>query len=105
MKLNPLSLEQAAPGMRLGEAVRDANGAVLLAAGGELTEHLLEALRRRGILQVVVAEEETLSEAEREARREAVRARLSRLFRGAGQGEADRQLFDAVLDYRLEQLG
>lgn len=104
MKLSAIPLDQAAPGMRLGEDVRDAQGAVLLAAGGELSESLLEALRRRGIQEVCVAQEETLSEAEREARREVVRARLSHLFRGAGADGADRQLFETVLGYRLGQL-
>jgi len=100
-----LALDQAVPGMCLGEDVQDAHGALLLAAGGELTGHLLDMLQRRGIHQICVAEPEVPSTAEREALREAVRARLSYLFRGAGPDEADRQLFDSVLAYRLEQLG
>lgn len=91
--------------MRLGEDVRDAHGAVLLAAGAELTERLIETLRERGVQQVCVAEVEVLSAAEREARRADVRDRLAYLFRHAGAGEAERQLFDSVLAYRLGQIG
>ena len=48
---------------------------------------------------------EVLSAAEREARRADVRDRLAYLFRHAGAGEAERQLFDSVLAYRLGQIG
>lgn len=100
-----LPLEQAVVGMRLGADVQDAQGAVLLAAGAELTDSLLAALRRRGITQICVHEEEQLSESQREARREAVAARLAHLFRRALESEADRQLYDSVRDYRLEARG
>lgn len=105
MNPTPLSLQRATPGMRLGADVRDAHGAVLLAAGTELTESLLAALRRRGITEIGVLEVEQLSESQREARREAVAARLAHLFRRGGESEADRQLFDSVRDYRMESLG
>jgi hypothetical protein len=105
MNQTPLSLQQAAPGMRLGVDVHDAHGAVLLVAGTELTESLLTALQRRGIVWISVLEVELLSEAEREVRREAVAARLAHLFRRGGKSEADRQLFDSVRDYRMETLG
>lgn len=105
MKTERLALEQVTPGMLLGGDVIDANGAVLLAAGGELSESLLAALNRRGILQIEVVRVEQLSESEREARREALRARLAHLFRGAGDTEAGRFLCEVMLDYRMEQLG
>ncbi|MDO9226572.1 MAG: hypothetical protein Q8M09_16015 [Pseudomonadota bacterium] len=105
MKTEHLALEHVTPGMLLGGDVIDANGAVLLAAGSALSESLLAALGRRGIRQVEVTRVEQLSESEREARREAVRARLAHLFRGAGETEAGRFLFEVVLDYRMEQLG
>lgn len=105
MNLTTLPLEQAVVGMRLGADVQDAHGAVLLAAGAELTDSLLTALRRRGIAQICVHEEERLSDAEREARREAVAARLAHLFRRGGESAADHQLFDSVRDYRMETLG
>ena len=102
--MSQLSLDRALPGMRLAIDIRDGHGAILLVAGGELTESLLAALRRRGISQVSVVEEEVLAIEEQEARREAIRVRLSHLFRHAGEAEADRFLFEAMLDYRLEQL-
>ncbi len=102
---NPMPLDRALPGMRLACDIRDAHGTILLAAGGELTVALLAALRRRGIGQVCVAGEATQTEDERQARREAIRIRLAHLFRRAGEAEADRRLFEAMLDYRQEQLG
>lgn len=105
MKRSLLPLEQVASGMCLADAVQDVHGVVLLAAGCKLTERLIEVLRQRGLQQVWIEEVETLSAAEREARRQAVRDRLARLFRHAGAGEADRQLFDSVLAYRLGRIG
>lgn len=105
MKLETLPLELAQPGMRLGTDIRDDQGAILLASGSKLTKPLLAALHRRGVSQVSVAEAEAPTEAEREAGRDAIRARLTYLFRRAGEAEADRILFEAMLDYRLEQLG
>lgn len=105
MNPTPLPLQQATPGMRLGADVQDTHGAVLLSVGTELTESLLTALRRRGINEICVLMVEQLSDAQREARREAVAARLAHLFRRGGASEADRQLFDSVRDYRLEALG
>ena len=103
MTVHILPLEQVTPGMVLGADVQDAHGAVLLAAGGEISESLLPALRRRGVRQVSVLIREELSEAEREARREAKRVRLDHLFRHAGDGDADRLLRQTLLEYRLEQ--
>lgn len=105
MTIHTLPLEQAMPGMVLGADVLDAHGAVLLAAGGEISESMLSALRRRGVQQVSVLVQTVLTEAEREARKEAMRARLNHLFRHAGEGAADRFLRQAVLEYRMEQLG
>lgn len=104
MKPSTLSLDQVVPGMRLGTDVSDAVGTVLLASGCELNESLLAALRGRGIREVEVMVEEAYGEPEREARRKAILARLTHLFRHLGQTDADRQLFEIVRDYRLEQL-
>jgi hypothetical protein len=103
MTIQTLPLEQVMPGMVLGVDVQDAHGAVLLAAGGEISEALLSALGRRGVQQVSVLVQEVLSEAGREARREVLRARVDHLFRHAGEGAADRFLRQAILEYRLEQ--
>jgi hypothetical protein len=99
-----IPLDNARAGMRLGIDICDARGAVLLAAGGELTEPLIVALRRRGIEQVCVATGEPLDAEALAARREATRLRIAHLFRRAGKADADRRLYEAVLDYRLEQL-
>lgn len=104
--MKTIAMEDAKPGMRLGIDVRDAYGAVLLAAGSELSDSLLTALARRGISDISIVEQQpSLSQAEREALHEKTRARLAHLFRRAGQTSLDRQLFELVLDYRLEQLG
>ncbi len=99
-----LPLDQAEAGMRLAVDLRDGSGAILLAAGSELSGALLTALGRRGIKRVVVVNESALAGEDREARSEAIRTRLAHLFRRAGGSEADRMLFEALLDYRLEQL-
>jgi hypothetical protein len=90
-------------GMRLAVDIRDASGAVLLTAGCELSDGLIAAMRRRGIDSATVDQAATLTPAEMEARREAIRTRLAQLFRHAGDTVADRQLFEILLDYRLEQ--
>lgn len=102
--LHTLALDRVAPGMVLGADIRDAHGATLLAAGTELNETHLASLRRRDVRQAVIEEREILSEAEREARREEIRARLRHLFRRAGEGEADRMLYQTLLEYRLEKV-
>lgn len=99
-----LPLDRAAAGMRLAVDLRDDSGAILLAAGSELSGALLNALGRRGIERVVVIDESALNAEDGEARREAIRTRLAHLFRRAGGSEADRLLFEALLAYRLEQL-
>jgi len=104
--MKTLALEDARPGMHLGIDVRDTQGAVLLAAGSELNEGLLTALARRGIHQVSIIEQHPpLSPEELETLRENARARLAHIFRRSGKTATDRQLFELVLDYRLEQLG
>lgn len=100
--IHTLALDQVTPGMVLGADIHDDHGATLLAAGTELNESHLASLRRRDVRQAVIEAREVLSEAEREARREEVRARLHYLFRHAGEGEADRVLYQTILEYRLE---
>lgn len=97
-----MPLDQLRPGMVLGADIEDAHGAVLLAAGSEISEALLAALRRRGVEQVSVRMPEQ-SSGQEEARREEARARLAHLFRRAGDGEAVRSLHAVVLAYREGQ--
>ncbi len=105
MNHQTLALDQVAAGMRLATDLHDDGGAILLAAGSELSAALLNALSRRGIERVAVVDESALVSEDRGARVEIIRARLAHLFRRAGDSEADRLLFEALLDYRLEQLG
>lgn len=100
-----LPIADARPGLRLGLDLRDANGAVLLAAGSELTEPLIAALSRRGVETITVVQANDLTPEEMAARREAARLHLAHLFRRSVGREADRQLFEILLDYRMEQIG
>lgn len=96
-----LPLSEVGAGMRLASDLRDGSGAVLLAAGCELNDGLIAALHRRGIERVSVEQAVMRSPEEQAARVEAIRTRLAYLFRHAG--DAERELFEALLDYRLEQ--
>lgn len=93
----------ARPGLRLAEAVIDASGQVLVPVGCELTESILHGLQRREVTTLTVEREVEEEPAAREARRAAAVAQLDRLFRKAGNGEETRQLYQAVLDFRMEQ--
>ncbi|MEW5770238.1 MAG: hypothetical protein AB1831_07710 [Pseudomonadota bacterium] len=99
-----LPIDQVEPGMVLASDLHDARGAVMLAAGTHLGESHLAALRRRGVRQAEIEVHETLSAAEREARRRDTLARLSHLFRGMGDGGEINDLYQSILEYRLEQL-
>jgi len=103
-RIHTLPLDRVMPGMVLGADLRDAHGATLLAAGSELSATHIASLRRRDVRQVVIEVREIVSEAEQEARREAIRARVRHLFRRAGEREADRVLYQTLLEYRLEQV-
>ena len=98
-----LSLDHLAPGMQVAEAVLDDGGRVLVPAGAEISESLLHGLERREIGQVTVSHEVAGDPAEREARQARVGAQLERLFRKAGEGDATRQLQQAVLAFRMER--
>lgn len=98
-----IAIGEARPGMRLAEAVVDAMGQVLVPAGSELTESMLQGLRRREVAALVVEREVEEDDAAREARQARVAEQLDRLFRKAGDGTETRQLYQAILDFRLEQ--
>lgn len=98
-----LAIGDARPGLRLAEAVTDTMGQVLVPAGSELTEGILHGLLRRDVMTLTVEREVEEDPAAREARRASAVAQLDRLFRKAGDGVETRQLYQAVLDFRLEQ--
>lgn len=101
--LATLAIDDARPGMRLAEAVADAMGQVLVPAGSELTESMLQNLRRREVATLTVEREIADGSAAREAQRAKVVEQLDRLFRKAGDGAETRQLYQAILDFRLER--
>ncbi len=95
-----LELEDVVAGMSLAETLFDAHGGVLLPQGTELTEGMLTSLRRRGVDQVQVLNED-ISEEELAAERERVELRLARLFRkSSGKGASD-LLLQSVMQFRL----
>lgn len=101
--LETIAIGDAQPGLRLAEAVADAMGQVLVPAGNELTESMLLGLRRREVATLTVEREIEEGSAAREARQAKVVEQLDRLFRKAGEGAETRQLYQAILDFRLEQ--
>jgi hypothetical protein len=97
-----IALDDARPGMRLGVALADRTGQVLVPAGTELTENLLQALQRRDIAAICVEREVAEDPAAREARLAAVKAAADHLFRAAGDGMATRTLYQCIVDFRSE---
>lgn len=98
-----LPLEDVMPGVILAAPVLDAGGHVLVPAGAELTESLLASLARRDVATLTITRELQEDPAARAARIALVTASLDRLFRRAGDGEASRALYRAVLAFRAEQ--
>ena len=97
-----LALGDARPGMRLGAPVTGRGGQVLVPAGTELTESLLQALEQRGIAAICIECEVGEDPAAREARLAAVRIAVDHLFRAAGEGMATRALYQSIVDFRSE---
>jgi hypothetical protein len=98
-----LAIDALVPGMRLAAAVLDAGGQVLLPAGAELTESMLQSLFRRGVAELLVETEAEEDPAIVEARRVALEIQLARLFRNAGDGAETMALYKAILNFRLER--
>lgn len=97
-----LPLGELAPEMTVAAPVLSPHGGVLLAAGAQLDEQLLENLRRRGIEFVSVALPDARDPATIAAEQAAAAARVSHIFRGAGS--ATRQALQAVVAaYRQRQ--
>lgn len=95
-----LDLDDAEAGMTLADTLLDAHGGVLLPQGTALTEAILTSLRRRGIEEIFVVND-NISEAELAAERERVELRLGQLFQKcSGQGASD-LLLQSVMQYRL----
>ena len=97
-----LALDALVSGMKVAEAVVDKGGNVLVPAGAEITESMLSGLRRREVAGVKVEFEVAEDPALAEARRVATAASLDQIFRKAGDAPETRTLYQAVLNYRLE---
>ena len=89
------------PGARLAQAVRRADGAVLLPAGAELDIDQLRRLMQRGIECVYVLQAETRDAAQIEQDLAAAALRTAHLFRGEG-GAARQKLAAVIAGYRRQ---
>lgn len=87
------------PGARLAQAVRRADGAMLLPAGTELEIDQVRQLIQRGVEYVQVLQLETRDAAQIEQDVAAAAARVAHLFRGKGSAARD-ELGVVVADYR-----
>lgn len=93
----------ARPGMRLIQPVRLPDGRILLAAGLELDELIIQRLSERGVeyIEVAVHDDRTVEQLET-ALREA-RDRVNYIFRGGGS-YAHAALRETLMSYRISEL-
>lgn len=101
MNAKQLPLELVLPGAILADNVHDETGRVLLRIGTLLTESSIEALRRRAVAAVVVDLAVDHSPEHRAIEKLHLETRLQQAFRHAGDGPARRQLWQAVVEYKL----
>ena len=92
-----------APGMRLAQPVRRADGVVLLPAGTELDVDQIRRLIQRGIEFVHVLQKETRDAAQIEQDVAAAAARVAHLFRGNGSA-AREKLGTVIAEYRRQSV-
>lgn len=97
-----VALADAKSGMRLGAPVTGRGGRVLVPAGTELTESLLESLEQRGIVAIFVERAADEDPTAREARLAGVKRAVDQLFRAAGEGMATRTLYRCIVNFRSE---
>lgn len=90
------------PGATLAQAVRRADGALLLPAGSEVDVDHLRQMVQRGIEYVHVLQEETRDAAQIEHESATAEARVAHLFRGK-TSDARQQLAAVVADYRRQE--
>lgn len=101
MSANTLPLDQVLPGAVLGDNVEDDSGRVLLRVGAILTEASIETLRRRGIASLVIEVAGDHRPEHRAVLRVHLESRLQQAFRHAGESEAQRHLWQALVEYKL----
>ena len=98
-----LAIDEITPGMRLAASAADAGGHVLLPAGTELTESMLQSLRRRDIAELLIEAKIVEDPAVVEARRAGLKKQIEQLFRKAGTEPETMALHQAILDFRMER--
>ncbi|MDP3539679.1 MAG: hypothetical protein Q8S26_13355 [Azonexus sp.] len=101
--LATIAIGDAQPGMRVADAIVDDNGRVLVPAGCDLTDSILHGLARREIAEFKIERDVEEDPVDREARLLRSTGQLDELFRKAGEGSETRQLYQAILGFRLEQ--
>lgn len=101
--IRKIPLDQALPGMVLGQEVTS-GGNMLLPRGTVINVGHIDSLRRREVSEIVVETPCELSAAESQERREALQEHVEHLFRHAGSDATMQALLRAVLEYRLEGL-
>lgn len=101
MNTKTVPLEHVLPGAMLGDNVEDDSGRVLLRVGAILTEAAIETLRRRGVGSLVIEVAGDYRPEHRAVLRLHLESRLQQAFRHAGDSEAQRQLWQALLEYKL----
>lgn len=101
MSAKIVPLEHVLPGAVLGDNVEDDGGRVLLRVGAILTEASIETLRRRGVKALVIEVATEHRPEHRAVLRLHLESRLQQAFRHAGDSEARRQLWQALLEYKL----
>ncbi len=104
----PLVLDEAETGMMLAQEVLDVNGFCLVAAETRLTAAMLGSLQRRGVKNIMVWEEQDLSdEAIQElnrVQREACSHAIEQRFRQLQDDANMQRLKEILLAYRLQDL-
>ncbi len=93
-------LDDVTPGMVLSDNLLDRHGKILLPQGTELTEKLLDSLRRYEMDMVPVYCDE-LSDLEKEARIAERHARLNTLFRKHNYDDSAENANDILLQYLM----
>jgi hypothetical protein len=101
MSAKIVPLDQVLPGVVLADNVHDDSGRVLLRAGSILSESTIEALHRRAIGSVTVEVADRAGEEHLALERARLESRLQAAFCYAGDGVANRELRQALIEYKL----
>lgn len=98
-----MAIGDVQPGMCLGVDVMDAKGGRLLAKGTELTQDLLNTLRRKGVTNISVVVTAPVNLAQLEEARDKVIEQLTHVFRHVDEEPVMHRLKSILIEYRMEQ--